>query len=359
MNDYCIALLFLIVHSMRASDDPLDSPTNEISYIKDCSAKKDVPACEYHQVSGYLALYPNDIDTIYTEYSAATADCDAQDLCSGITSEHIPESNSYVYSMRAGSEPHPSPANEISYVKDCSAHDYPTPENMGCEYPEYQLFKAAVASYYERGVINLNLLMLMSKLVSQYHYLLDICRPVALLALLMKMEDQMYHDPEYVSSMMPLYLEQLAFLDDEEFSAWPVKHVYLRVIEHHPRHWLPNPAYNLPPTVDVVICFCGREHQPGEGYDSTLEDLGWLEDVCLGGVCQATTRLLVYEKCGSFPTVHRLLRERFEPVFKEVAIVEVQEEVRADDCTAYLRHIVNSSSCNSCGRSSIFIAFVG
>ena len=241
---------------------------------------------------------------------------------------------------------------EVSYVKDCAERDNARnhPSVLGCAFSEYEQFRDSAVDYLDSRRINVNVMMLQARILGDFDNVMEWCPAAVLTAMLLKMEDAKYHDPELVSSLMPVYLESLGRLSDDEFSEWPLKGLYFEVVKMHPDQWAPSVA--TPPSIDIVICFCGKEHQPGIGYDTTLEDLGWLEEVCVDGVCVPTTRLLVYEKCGSFPEVHQLLRDRFESFFKEIEIIEVDEQVRADDCTAYLQHIVHFfqyvSSLNCC-----------
>eukprot|EP00439_Symbiodinium_sp_Y106_P025741 s3158_g3.t1 len=96
-------------------------------------------------------------------------------------------------------------------------------------------------------------------------------------------------------------------------------------------------------SVDFVLCFCSVARSPGGGYPAVEDELGWLSELLApeADFYRNSTRIYVKEKCGdaAMPGTEESLREALLPFAKVVEVTRVDDELRADDATAYLDHL--------------------
>ena len=102
-------------------------------------------------------------------------------------------------------------------------------------------------------------------------------------------------------------------------------------------------------TVDLVASFCGASsHSPGGSFAANTDSLDWLRDLLVQAPGSSKVRLFIMEKCAHKATeAERQLRydaltEAVRSLVSHIAVSVVEEELRADDCTAYLKFITDN-----------------
>eukprot|EP00397_Hematodinium_sp_SG-2012_P056335 GEMP01069413.1.p1 GENE.GEMP01069413.1~~GEMP01069413.1.p1 ORF type:complete len:351 (+),score=48.16 GEMP01069413.1:158-1210(+) len=166
-------------------------------------------------------------------------------------------------------------------------------------------FRNAVRAYYKSNLPALHLSLYLPLFLNAP---VEDCREGALLAHLIKIEESMYTHPETAFALFHEYLHHYSYsrnLESEPLFQIGVQRIH-KVLKHN----------YMRKSVDVAVCFCDA-------------DLHWLQElVARDGI----DRVFIYAKCG--------LRPLNGTWAVQPDMITVDEAMRADDCTAYLTHIV-------------------
>ena len=99
-------------------------------------------------------------------------------------------------------------------------------------------------------------------------------------------------------------------------------------------------------SVDFIASFCGASsHSPGGNFAAYTDNLTWLQGLLTASSQAQRVRLFIMEKCAhkASPADREVryneLTDAVKNLVTEIKIVVVEEELRADDCTAYLKYI--------------------
>eukprot|EP00397_Hematodinium_sp_SG-2012_P053700 GEMP01064307.1.p1 GENE.GEMP01064307.1~~GEMP01064307.1.p1 ORF type:complete len:383 (+),score=54.86 GEMP01064307.1:158-1306(+) len=198
-------------------------------------------------------------------------------------------------------------------------------------------FRNAVRAYYKSNLPALHLSLYLPLFLNAP---VEDCREGALLAHLIKIEESMYTHPETAFALFHEYLHHYSYsrnLESEPLFQIGVQRIH-KVLKHnygaaycHDEVLSPEPSLRaacallrnsiglgreMRKSVDVAVCFCDA-------------DLHWLQElVARDGI----DRVFIYAKCG--------LRPLNGTWAVQPDMITVDEAMRADDCTAYLTHIV-------------------
>ncbi|CAE7190666.1 amt, partial [Symbiodinium sp. CCMP2456] len=183
-----------------------------------------------------------------------------------------------------------------------------------------------------------------------WHHVAAACVPAVLQTLLLRLEERIFVDHSEQFGLEETYLDILHGVLSvgepaavaAETSRWPLHRGWSRV------QGLRRALRNLAATeqersVDFVLCFCSVARSPGGGYPAVEDELGWLSELLSpeADLYRNSTRIYVKEKCGdaAMPGAEESLREALLPFAKVVEVTRVDDELRADDATAYLDHL--------------------
>mmetsp|Transcript_129552 Transcript_129552/g.414312 ORF Transcript_129552/g.414312 Transcript_129552/m.414312 type:complete len:620 (-) Transcript_129552:28-1887(-) len=339
-------------------------------------------ACRLAPVEGatFLPGHAGETATAATTLPIARSRCDALgSLCAGITLQPCRAGQSPLYTLRGGSSPYSSPQGEVSWLKLCQrsggdleavedeglwragdedegddgheeAADPPSAEACGEE--RFARLRSAAADYYSSGVVSVQLLLWLGDILREAAYhgwqtLLARCAPGTLQVLLLRMEERVFVSSEEYSSLEAMYLRGLhdtlaaGAVSAAEWSGWQLKAGWSQAssLQRSAAQGLASGRGS----VDFVLCFCGVSRSPGGGYPDVEDGLGWLVQLLASGseALRSKTRVFVKEKCGEAvdPGLAAALKEALLPFAHVVEVDHVEDQLRADDATAYLAHL--------------------
>ncbi|CAE7472535.1 unnamed protein product [Symbiodinium pilosum] len=190
----------------------------------------------------------------------------------------------------------------------------------GCELNIFQEFKERAGEWYRNSVPNL-------VLFQEFGY---ISRRFALTALLLKLES--------------IYFEEAVangdLLQSHHINGWPLVEGLRRVNALRASR-VTGPETRAP-VVDIVLCYCGRDERID--WLRGFHKLPWRNEN-RSAATVAGVALRFYHKCGGSDQereeeTHRLLDE-WSSYFHTVEVRYVDDQVRADDCSAYLAYVVD------------------
>lgn len=212
--------------------------------------------------------------------------------------------------------------------------------------PGDDLFLDGISSYFDSGLATDDLIVDLR----YYHYAVsqndswkETCWPAALVALALKADElsTTTGDGGVLTDFLIANLQPAISACIQCMHAFP----WINKLLQFPRSFSPQERHS----VDFVVSFCGApSHQPSANHDhlKTNDSLTWLADILeRAGSHKATIRLFIQEKCAHTSSredrnlrYHELTLNVSEFV-EAIHVTEVLEELRADDCTAYLAHI--------------------
>mmetsp|Transcript_55442 Transcript_55442/g.161912 ORF Transcript_55442/g.161912 Transcript_55442/m.161912 type:complete len:598 (-) Transcript_55442:78-1871(-) len=297
------------------------------------------------------------------------------DDCAGVTLQPCETDADVVFTLRSEAQPHTSPHGEASWLKVCGdgaiseeasvlaflAQEEPddsegdeetglAASDAACNEERFARMREAAVSFYEAGVVSVHLLLFLGEVLREaasggWARVLARCAPGALQTLLLRAEERLFVDPAEYQSLLDLYLgalhRALDVLSPDAWAAWPLAKGWARLARLQ-RALAPRRRHGGA-TVDFVLCFCGVSRSPGGGYPAVEDDLGWLVRLLAPGAAEHRhrTRIFIKEKCGDAVDgrLENSLRAVLEPVAHVVDVERVEDELRADDATAYLAHL--------------------
>ena len=129
--------------------------------------------------------------------------------CAGVTLQPCTQ-NSLLYSLRAAAQPRSSLQGELSWRKHCVE---PQLDAVCTEQSDLDLQQAA-RDFYFSGVVNVNLLLQMGKMLRSaaalgWHRLAAQCGPAVLQTLLLRQEERLFVDYEEHEDLQDIYLDIL------------------------------------------------------------------------------------------------------------------------------------------------------
>lgn len=334
--------------------------------------------CDWQALGGdtYLPGYPNDSPLAALSLQAARLHCEAMGAaCAGVTRQPCVSGFSYqtqIYSLRADSAPVASPQEETSWIKICDIVDSDEAlsepstnplamleENAGtlpsvgaCDEEHFIRLRDAATEYYKQDVVSVHLLLYFGDVLREaasigWRQLAARCVLATLLVLLLRMEERVLVNPEEYDSLSTLYSDKLheglaaGSVPAAEWARWPLAQGWRRVnkLQH-----LAAPGRRSGASVDFVLCYCGVSRSPGAGYPAVEDSLGWLVQLLAQARAlerQGQIRVFIKEKCGEAadPRLPQALKQAFAGLASIVDVEHVEDELRADDATAYLAHL--------------------
>ncbi|CAE7398561.1 unnamed protein product [Symbiodinium natans] len=328
-------------------------------------------SCSWQPVEGasFLPGYAGGAPVAAGSLATAKAHCELLgSSCSGITWQPCRWNSVMLYSLREEAEPKVSPQGEISWLKLCGAvesgddgwQEPPGPPGVEQCAEGFQALRVAAEEFYDSGVVNVNLLINMGNVLRAaassggWHHIAAHCVPAVLQTLLLRLEERFFIDHTEQSSLEETYfdiLHHLLSIGDShvvvaETARWPLRRGWNRI--QGLRRRLQSPVETGEgQSVDFVLCFCSVARSPGGGYPAVEDELGWLAELLApeADLHRNSTRIYVKEKCGdaAAPGAEESLRPALLPFAHVVEVVRVDDELRADDATAYLHHLAGSN----------------
>lgn len=232
-------------------------------------------------------------------------------------------------------------AVDINAVEDIS-------QLGGCELNIFQEFKARSGAWYRNGTPNLVLFQEFGYIARRFDSMYRSCAPAALTALLMKLESIYFEEDAVWTALYAHYTEQHheavangALLQSHHVNGWPLVDGLRKI--NALRALRPPGEPRRTTAVDLVLCYCGR----GERIEwlHGFHRLPWRQED-RSAVIRASVALRIYHKCGSVVDHEReeesqKLIKTWSSWFDTVQVRYVDDEVRADDCSAYLAYVVD------------------
>ena len=220
----------------------------------------------------------------------------------------------------------------------------------GCELNIFQEFKERAGAWYRHAVPNLVLFQEFGYISRRFDSMYRSCAPAALTALLLKLESIYFEEEAIWAPLYAHYAEQHHqavasgdLLQSHHLNGWPLveglKQVNALRASRDPELVPPLRA----PVLDIVLCYCGR----GERIDwlRGFHQLPWRSENRSAST-RARVALRFYHKCGAESEEEReeeswRLQKEWSNYFHMVEVRYVDDQVRADDCSAYLAYIVD------------------
>ncbi|CAK9017963.1 unnamed protein product [Durusdinium trenchii] len=176
------------------------------------------------------------------------------------------------------------------------------------------------------------------------------CAPAALTALLLKLESVYFEQDAMWTALYAHYVERHheavaagSLLQSHHVNGWPLVEGLQRI--HALRELQPQTRHRTPsvtPSVDLVLCYCGRNERIE--WLRGFHRLPW-RDEDRSETIRNSVALRIYHKCGHiFPNEEeekQKLIAAWSSWFHTVEVRFVDDEIRADDCSAYLAYIVD------------------
>ncbi|CAE7277260.1 unnamed protein product [Symbiodinium sp. CCMP2592] len=219
----------------------------------------------------------------------------------------------------------------------------------GCELNIFQEFKERAGAWYRAYVPNLVLFQEFGYISRRFDSMYRSCAPAALTALLLKLESIYFEEESIWTPLYAHYAEQHHqavangdLLQSHHINGWPLVEALKRVnalrASREPRLEAP-----VTPVLDIVLCYCGR----GERIDwlRGFHKLPWRNENRSASTT-ARVALRFYHKCGAMGDEQRQeetskLKDEWSDYFHTVEVRYVDDQVRADDCSAYLAYVVD------------------
>lgn len=329
-----------------------------------------VESCSWHAVEGaaFLPGHADGLPTAAGSLSTAKAHCISMgNVCAGITLQPCKLNRVVLYSLRAEADPQASPQGETSWLKVCDetadlpvvAHELAGPPGIaGCSDESFVALRAAAIEFYSKGVVSVNLLLYMGTVLRYaassggWNHVAASCAPGALQALILRIEERLFVDETERANLEAVYFDLLhdVLLTEDVtpagLSSWPLAGAWSRVSKLRHQASLGPARPEKDKSVDFVLCFCSVAKSPGGGYPAIEDELGWLAELLEPKALEHRhrTRIFVKEKCSDAARhgFEDFLRAALLPYAEVVEIHRVDDDLRADDATAYLDHLAGA-----------------
>eukprot|EP00931_Biecheleriopsis_adriatica_P073424 TRINITY_DN47708_c0_g1_i1.p1 TRINITY_DN47708_c0_g1~~TRINITY_DN47708_c0_g1_i1.p1 ORF type:complete len:567 (-),score=96.61 TRINITY_DN47708_c0_g1_i1:15-1715(-) len=220
----------------------------------------------------------------------------------------------------------------------------------GCELNIFQEFKARAGAWYRDGAPTLALFHEFVYITRRFDSMYRSCAPAALTAMLLKLESMYFEEEDVWSGLFAHYTERHheavasgSLLQSHHVNGWPLLEGIRSV-----NAWRSLGKQGLQtadgrPTLDLVICYCGRNERID--WLRGFRKLPW-RDEDRSSYMRALVALRIYHKCGDASQARReeerqRLVAEWSKSFHTVEVRYVDDQVRADDCSAYLSYIVD------------------